>query len=145
VQLGLASEPELTEKWDTKIVDDPVVQSNLYSYISFATSGANSRTSQIFINIADNPGLDGSGFSPFGRVVSGMKVVEQLYNPAPRSSSGLDQTTIREQGNVWILDNYPETDIIALTEFNEGTSAAFAGRAAWMAPVAVVSLAVVWF
>ena len=47
--------------------------------ITFATAGPNTRTTQVFINFGDNAGLDGQGFSPFGKVVSGMEVVDTLY------------------------------------------------------------------
>ena len=77
VQFGLASNPIQTEKWKAEIPDDPVVQSNLYGYVSFAQTGEpNSCGSQIFINIHDNPNLDMSGYTPFARVISGMDVVE---------------------------------------------------------------------
>ena len=35
--------------------------------------------SQVFINFVDNGNLDGMGFSPFGRVISGMDVVDAIY------------------------------------------------------------------
>jgi peptidyl-prolyl cis-trans isomerase A (cyclophilin A) len=148
VQFGLASSPALTEKWDTEIPDDPVVQSNLYSYVSFATSGANSRSTQIFININDNPRLDSSGFSPFARVVSGMDVVEKLYNPTPTSNMGLDQTKIRNLGNDWILAEYPDVDIITSTTAtdnvaNSHSAAAVPILAAWIVLAAVLATVLV--
>jgi peptidyl-prolyl cis-trans isomerase A (cyclophilin A) len=126
VQFGLASNPVQTEKWNTEILDDPIVRSNLYGYVSFAqTSAPNSRGSQIFINIGNNPNLDNSGFVPFARVVSGMDVVETIYNPTPYSSSGLDQTKIQNLGNEWILTEYPDVDIITDTD-GPNTAAALA-------------------
>jgi peptidyl-prolyl cis-trans isomerase A (cyclophilin A) len=140
VQFGIASSPQLTEKWKTEIPDDPVVKSNLYSYVSFATSGDNTRTGQIFINISDNPSLDNSGFSPFARVVSGMDTVEKIYNPTPESTGGLDQEKVRLLGNVWVLSEYPETDIISETSMTSAAAAfAVPSLAAWIAPVAVLA------
>jgi cyclophilin family peptidyl-prolyl cis-trans isomerase len=66
--------------WREKsLKDDPVVESNKRGTISFATSGPNSRTTQMFINFADNSNLDGMGFSPFGKVVEGMETVDRIF------------------------------------------------------------------
>ena len=54
-------------------------QSNKRGNITFATSGPNSRTTQVFINFKDNAGPDGQGFAPFGQVITGMDVVDKLH------------------------------------------------------------------
>ena len=72
--------PGCCPEWRQKtLVDDPVKESNARSTVSFATSGPNSRTTQMFINFGDNAQLDGMGFSPFGKVVSGMDVVDRIF------------------------------------------------------------------
>jgi peptidyl-prolyl cis-trans isomerase A (cyclophilin A) len=141
VQFGLASNPELTEKWNTEILDDPLVKSNLYSYVSLAQTGEpNSRTTQIFINIDDNPNLDESGFTPFARVVSGMDVVENVYNPTPSDTKGLDQDKISSLGNDWILAEYPDVDIIWDTDGPNSVAALHVPSvAAWIVPAAVLA------
>lgn len=76
--MGCAGDPAVAGKWrNMKLVDDPVKESNKQGYVSFATSGKNSRTTQMFINFRDNSNLDGMGFSPFAYVVKGMDVVDR--------------------------------------------------------------------
>lgn len=118
VQLGIASDPDQTTKWETVIPDDPVLQSNLYGYVSFATSGPDTRTGQIFINTNDNAGLDDQGFSPFAKVIQGMDIVETLYNPTPFSAGGADQTSLSNMGNAWLLEEFPMVDLIKSTTFS---------------------------
>jgi peptidyl-prolyl cis-trans isomerase A (cyclophilin A) len=57
------------------IKDDPVLKTNQRGYVTFATSGKNSRTTQLFINFKHNSFLDGQGFSPVGEVIQGMEDV----------------------------------------------------------------------
>ena len=79
-QFGINGDPNVAAVWrDANIKDDPVKQSNTRGMITFATAGPNTRTTQVFINFGDNAALDGQGFSPFGKVVSGMDVVDSLY------------------------------------------------------------------
>ena len=80
VQFGINGDPKLSAVWrEARIKDDPVKQSNSRGFITFATAGPNTRTTQVFINFADNSALDNQGFAPFGQVVSGMNVVDALY------------------------------------------------------------------
>jgi peptidyl-prolyl cis-trans isomerase A (cyclophilin A) len=116
VQFGINGNPKLSSVWrDASIKDDPVTQSNKRGMITFATSGPNSRTTQVFINFNNNVGLDGQGFSPFGQVVSGMKVVDSLYNGygegAPRGS-GPDQGRVQSEGNAYLNKDFPMLDYI---------------------------------
>jgi len=109
IQWGIASNPLETSKWQTDIQDDPVLESNTVGMVSFAMAGPNTRTTQIFVNTEDNLGLDGQGFAPFAKVIQGMDTVfTSMYVPSPVP----DQTTYQTQGNQWILQYYPDIDII---------------------------------
>lgn len=116
VQYGIAAEPSQTQKWSDPISDDPVTQSNLKGFVTFATSGSDTRTAQIFINLKDNASLDSKGFTPFGEVISGLDVVESFYNPTPGDQGGANQGKLRSQGNEWILNEYPDIDYVKFTD-----------------------------
>src|SRR5712675_35409 len=72
-QFGLSAYPEVSKAWQqTNIKDDPVMQSNHRGFLSFATAGPNTRTTQVFINYGNTEALDRSGFSAFAVVLEGM-------------------------------------------------------------------------
>lgn len=110
VQWGINGDPAVQAKWrEAKIKDDPVVASNLRGYITFATAGPNTRTSQLFINLADNQRLDDMGFAPFGRVVEGMEVVDRIN---AEYGGAANQGAIQAQGNAYLKENFPNMDYI---------------------------------
>ena len=112
-QFGISSYPAVTNAWKgTDIKDDPVTQSNKKGYITFATAGPNTRTTQVFINLKDNTGLDSRGFAPFGVVDDkGMNVVEMFYDQYG-DSAGIDQDKIQAQGKAYLEKGFPKLDII---------------------------------
>lgn len=109
VQIGLAGDPAATKKWREPIVDEPVKQSNTRGYVSFAMSGKNSRTAQIFVNLGDNARLDAMGFAPFGLVTAGMENVDLLNSEYGESP---DQARIEEEGNAYLQKEFPNLDFI---------------------------------
>jgi peptidyl-prolyl cis-trans isomerase A (cyclophilin A) len=115
-QFGLSGNPALNAKMDTlRISDDPVAQSNKRGTLTFATAGPNTRSNQFFINYGDNATLDVQGFSPFGRVVDGMKVVDAMYGGygegAP-NGAGPSQDSIVTKGNEYLQRAFPKLDYI---------------------------------
>jgi len=114
-QFGLPGDPALSATWrDKRIPDDPVVQSNTRGRLTFATSGPGGRTTQIFVNLADNPSLDGQGFAPFGEVVDGMDAIDKLfrrYGDAPPRGRGPSQSQIRAAGEAYLAE-FPKLDRI---------------------------------
>ena len=115
-QFGLSAYPEVSKVWETaNIKDDPIVQSNHRGFLSFATAGPNTRTTQAFINYGNNEALDKSGFSAFAVVSDGMEVVDKLYNGygegAP-DGHGPDQGLIGSRGHLYLEKGFPKLDII---------------------------------
>jgi peptidyl-prolyl cis-trans isomerase A (cyclophilin A) len=116
VQFGINGDPNVAAAWrDANIKDDPVKQSNARGMITFATAGPDTRTTQVFINFGDNAGLDGQGFSPFGKVVEGMDVVDALYGGygegAPQGH-GPNQGVVQRLGNAYLEKAFPKLDYI---------------------------------
>jgi cyclophilin family peptidyl-prolyl cis-trans isomerase len=116
VQFGINGDPNIMARWRTaQISDDPVSQSNTRGMITFAMAGPNTRTSQVFINFGDNSRLDQSGFAPFGRVVSGMNVVEAInaeYGEGAPNGRGPNQSRIQGEGNAYLSKDFPRMDYI---------------------------------
>jgi peptidyl-prolyl cis-trans isomerase A (cyclophilin A) len=113
VQFGLSAYPPVSAAWEkANLRDEPVIQSNKRGYLTYAkTSMPNTRSTQIFINLNDNAGLDRQGFSPFGYVdAQGMKVVEMLYDQY--GDGGPEQDLISKQGKPYIDKNFPKLDSI---------------------------------
>ncbi len=114
VQFGISAYPPVSAAWENaNIKDEPVTQSNKRGYLTYAkTSMPNTRSTQIFINLSDNAGLDRQGFSPFGFVdAQGMKVVEMLYDQYG-DSGGPEQDQISKLGKPYIDKGWPKLDSI---------------------------------
>ncbi|MFB3828661.1 MAG: peptidylprolyl isomerase [Bryobacteraceae bacterium] len=115
-QWGISGDPQQARLWSqTPIPDDPVRASNNKGAISYAKTGPSTRTTQVFINLKDNSAvLDKTGFAPFGKVVSGMEVVESLYSYgelAPRGG-GPDPKLMEQQGNAYLETRFPRLDFV---------------------------------
>jgi peptidyl-prolyl cis-trans isomerase A (cyclophilin A) len=122
VQFGLSGDPAVNTKWQNANLDDDPggVQSNKRGFVSFATRGANTRTTQLFVNYSDgNARLDAMHFTPFGQVASGMDVVDSLYKGygegAPMGQ-GPNQGQIQSQGNAYLDAQFPKLDQIKHAE-----------------------------
>jgi cyclophilin family peptidyl-prolyl cis-trans isomerase len=109
VQFGMPADPKRGKEFP-QIKDDPVKGSNKRGTVTFATSGRNTRTTQLFINLGDNARLDSMGFSPIGVVVEGMEFVDKInseYGERP------DQGQITQNGNEYLQKSFPRLSYIS--------------------------------
>jgi peptidyl-prolyl cis-trans isomerase A (cyclophilin A) len=115
-QFGINGTPATSAKWkEQPIDDDPAKEKNTRGRVTFGKSGPNTRTTNLFINLKDNSGLDGQGFAPVGEVLEGLDVADQLYSGygdgAPKGR-GPNQSKIYEEGNAWLQKEYKDLDFI---------------------------------
>ena len=117
VQFGMHGDPKINAAWGkSSIQDDPVKTSNTRGTLTYAMAGPNTRSTQFFINFKDNRNLDNMGFSPFGKVIEGMDVVDKInseYGDMPQQGgSGPDPEHIGKEGNAYLKKNFPNLDYI---------------------------------
>jgi len=112
IQFGISGDPAKPKP--SNIKDDEVKQTNSRGTVTFAMAGKNSRTSQLFINTRKdgNTFLDKQNFAPFAEVVSGMEIVDAIYDGYGESP---DQGKIQTQGNAYLDQKFPLLSYIART------------------------------
>jgi peptidyl-prolyl cis-trans isomerase A (cyclophilin A) len=120
-QVGMNGDPKVQAAWSrVPIQDDPIRKENTRGMVTFAAKASpNSRTTQFFINYGDNTRLRQHGtFAPFGKVIEGMSVVDNLYSGygegAP-SGGGPSQAKIIREGNSYLKQEFPKLDYIIST------------------------------
>jgi peptidyl-prolyl cis-trans isomerase A (cyclophilin A) len=113
VQFGINGDPAIQKHWtDANIQDEPVKVGNTRGFITYAKSSEpNSRSTQVFINYADNSRLNRTGFAPFGKVISGMEVVDKLYSGYAEQAQAQSER-IESEGNAFLAKNFPKLDYI---------------------------------
>ena len=114
-QMGIHGTPIVQAQWSNRFIDDdPVAGSNTRGMVTFAkTNQPNTRSTQFFINFADNTNLDELGFAPFGEVMEGLDVVDAInkeYGDTP------NQNNIKAAGNEYLDGEFPNlTRLIRVT------------------------------
>ncbi len=115
VQFGINGDPKISAEWRrANIPDDKPAgenkKSNLRGYVSFATAGPNTRTTQLFINYGNNAFLDSQGFTPFGMAdKEGMTIIDAINGENGESP---DQSQIQMKGNAYLQASFPNLDYI---------------------------------
>jgi len=112
VQFGIHGNPAVNAKWaQSALPDEPMRLSNTRGTVAFTTADEDSRSVQLYINLADNAAkLDWQKlFAPIGMVVEGMDVLERLnfeYGEDPV------QSRIMSRGNTYLNKWFPALDSI---------------------------------
>lgn len=118
VQFGINGDPKVSQAWrERAIPDDPFRESNVRGTVAFAFAVPNGRTTQVFVNLADNQAThDKEPFVPFGRVTRGMDVADALYSEYGAASGGGiragQQAPLFERGNAYLRERFPNLDYI---------------------------------
>jgi peptidyl-prolyl cis-trans isomerase A (cyclophilin A) len=116
MQWGINGDPAINDAFHgTRILDDVPKMSNEKRYVTFASGGPNTRSTQVFVNLRDNTPLDKAGFTPFGRVTSGLDTLEKIYSgygDGPPSGKGPEQAKILAEGNAYLTKSFPKLDYI---------------------------------
>ncbi len=116
-QFGLSGDPAIIAAWKGRTMpDDPVRETNARGTLAYAMTGPGTRTTQVYINLVDNPQLDAQGFAPFATVTSGMDVILRLYSGYGESAGGGvragKQGAIEAGGNKYLTRQFPGLDYI---------------------------------
>lgn len=135
-QFGIPGDPDRAAQWQFRTISDDVVRvSNKRGRVSFAASGPDTRTTQVFINLGDNRPLDMEGamggFAPFAEVVEGMEVVDALYRgygDGPPVGAGPSQQRILRSGNAYLNRDFPRLSFVATVGFDGGDAVGLAAR-----------------
>ena len=104
------------------ILDDPPKEKNLRGTLAFAKSGPNTRATEIFINLTDNPALDQENFVPFAKIVEGMEVAERFYagyGEMRPIGKDIDPGRVEEEANEYLVPRFPKLDYIKRARFEQ--------------------------
>jgi peptidyl-prolyl cis-trans isomerase A (cyclophilin A) len=86
VQWRINGDPKVSKDWShLTIGDDPAKEEQQARHNHLRDLRPNSRTTQVFINLNDNPRVDELGFTPFGAPASFLSETQQ-ENRAPSAA-----------------------------------------------------------
>ncbi|MBV6522382.1 MAG: hypothetical protein MNPFHGCM_02530 [Gemmatimonadaceae bacterium] len=116
-QFGIAGDAAVARLWSRRTLPaDSVRSSNTRGTVAYAQYKPTDRTTNVFINLADNVNLDSLGFAPIGRVIQGMEVADSLYSlygEFPMSEPPLgDVKRLYRESNRYLDATYPKLDRI---------------------------------
>jgi peptidyl-prolyl cis-trans isomerase A (cyclophilin A) len=119
-QFGVHKNFETHRIWrELFILDDPPVLNNTRGTLAYAQDGRNTRATEMFFNLKDNPLLDEQKFAPFARVIEGMDVVDRLYagyGEMKPDGDFIDHGHVEEAANAYLVPRFPKLDYIKKAE-----------------------------
>jgi homoserine O-acetyltransferase len=133
-QFGLHGDPAVIAAWKGRTMpDDERRVSNRRGTLAYAFITSGTRSTQIFINLADNEVmLDPQGFAPFAEIVEGLEVIDRLYAGYDESAGGGmrlgRQGRIEAEGNAHLVRDFPLLDYIVRAELVAGDGGRETGR-----------------
>ncbi len=114
-QFGIHGDPAVSDQWSEANIKDDAPSSdasNTKGYLSFAkTKRPHTRSTQMFVNLTDNSFLDKDGFTPFGKVIEGMDVIDKI-NTEYGENVGNVQGDLKSKGNEYIREKFPNIDFV---------------------------------
>jgi peptidyl-prolyl cis-trans isomerase A (cyclophilin A) len=115
-QFGIHKDFNVHATWrELVIADDPPREKNVRGTLALAQSGPNTRATEVFINLKDNPELDDQGFTPFGKIVEGVEIIDTLYSGygelGPKGK-GPNAGRAENEANEYIVPRFPQLDYI---------------------------------
>ena len=120
-QFGVNKDYDIHDRWRKYfIVDDTRVEKNVRGTLAFAQDGPNTRATEVFINLADNKGLDEQNFVPFAKVIQGMDVVDKLYSGYGEmmpEGKYIDPNRVENGTNAYLEPRFPKLDRINRATF----------------------------
>jgi cyclophilin family peptidyl-prolyl cis-trans isomerase len=123
VQFGISASYKLNRFWDPKKLSDELIRvRNVKGMIAYAQGKPNDRSTQLFINMVDNPKLDTTkksgtmGFTPIARVISGMENLTKLNSQYGKKPAFI-QDSLYKYGNPYFDKRYPGLDKIISVSF----------------------------
>ena len=119
-QWGLHGDSAVNAAWKGRYLrDDPPRSRNTRGTFAFSYEGPgreNTRNTQIYVNLADNPRNDAEPFTMLGTVVEGMAVLDSLYSGyGEDAGSGVrqgKQGPLERGGNAYMDREFPKLDRI---------------------------------
>ena len=121
-QFGIHGDSAVNAAWRGKTIPDDTVRArNTKGTLSFARSGPNTRSVQLYFNTVDNtPRLDtlnGFGFPPIGEVIFKREVLDSLNweysgTRGGQTFPGPSQDSLSRQGNAYLRRAFPRLDYI---------------------------------
>jgi cyclophilin family peptidyl-prolyl cis-trans isomerase len=124
VQFGVNGDPAIATAWRAATLsDDPFTVSNVRGTVAFAFAVPNGRTTQVFFNLRDNSAThDAEPFTPFGRVVAGLDLIDAVnaeHGEGPGGIRAGKQDPFFQGGNAWLLRQFPRLDYITRATVKE--------------------------